>query len=144
MSQFPSQILKYFDIVRQSDCPMSFFYYNGTTIPPVELCPDIEDEYEKMVNDKIVEALRSGYSIERQKKMYKEQLDVMEQTIRDVVGCDVIGDGDMIKIAEKMGLCVDEFGAIWSFNISALLRLKAIDYDDKNGITTANFVLKNN
>ena len=54
------------------------FFYKGTAFPQIVDFSDLEKMMFENANEMIVRSLRMGASMEEQKKIYKEQLDVME------------------------------------------------------------------
>ena len=60
------------------------FFYKGTTFPKIVDMPDLEKIMFQGADVMIARGLRMGVSMEEQKKDYKEQLDLMEQTFCDI------------------------------------------------------------
>jgi hypothetical protein len=104
-------------------------FYNGTALVfPYERQTELIALWEST----IIAGLRSGVSIEQQKKECKEDLDEMEKWICDIMGnekgytnADVeknIGKKDYCRLLNK-----------WGLNVVCGLKLKVIVNDDKNG-----------
>ena len=81
------------------------FFYKGTAFPQIVDLPDLEKMMFKHANEMIVQGLCMGVSMEKQKKNYKEQLDVMEQTFCDIAQGKMMDDKVIEKAAECLGMC---------------------------------------
>ncbi len=120
------------------------FYYKGTTFPQYLEGENIAEDMKKYANEMIVEGLRNNVSLEEQKKDYKEQLDMIEGVM-----CEIIGNKSTQKkkecekycneIAEYLEQDIDDINSLWMLNICALLKLKVIEDDNMNGILVAKF-----
>jgi len=81
----------------------------------------------------IIDSLRSGVSIEQQKKECIEDLDAMEKFICDMMGRERLGYTNK-DIENKIG--EEEYSKllhIWGLNVVCGLKLKVIVNDDMNG-----------
>ena len=119
-------------------------FYKGTSIQ----CPYVDaDGYMKLThkgsNHVMVESLKADCSLETQKKMYIKQLDAIEKGLCKYQGIHGLGyemKGDDVwkwldEVGQLSGLNVTGkmVLALWFMNIAALLKLKVIENDDKNG-----------
>ena len=120
------------------------FYYKGTTFPQYLKGENIAEDMKKTANEMIIMGLRNNVSLEEQKKDYKEQLDMIEEVM-----CEIIGNKStqnkkeckkyLNKIAEYIGEPIDDINSLWMLNICALLKLNVIEDDNMNGILVAKF-----
>lgn len=120
-------------------------FYKGTSIQ----CPYIDDEmFMKTIiagaNEQILESLKCGESLTELKAYYLDQMNSIEKALCDYHGI-YHGVDDVMK-GEAVWDWLDEIGKMsgfnvtgrwvlimWFMNIAALLKLKVIENDDKNG-----------
>ena len=110
------------------------FFYNGTAFPQMVDAPDLEEKMIKNANEMIVLGLKHGVSLEEQKNDYKEQLDLMEQTLCDTAQGKMMDADTIDRAAKKMCISIDTFYSMWCLNICALLKMKVIKNDNDNGM----------
>ena len=110
------------------------FFYNGTAFPQMVDAPDLEEKMIKNANEMIVLGLKHGVSLEEQKKDYKEQLDLMEQTLCDTAQGKMMDADTIDRASKKMCISIDTFYSMWCLNICALLKMKVIKNDNDNGM----------
>ena len=110
------------------------FFYNGTAFHQMVDAPDLEEKMIKNANEMIVLGLKHGVSLEEQKKDYKEQLDLMEQTLCDTAQGKMMDADTIDRAAKKMCISIDTFYSMWCLNICALLKMKVIKNDNDNGM----------
>ena len=120
------------------------FYYKGTTFPQFLEGENVADNMKKIANEMIVEGLRNNVSLEEQKEDYKEQLDMIEGVMYEIIGNKSTQNKKeckkyLNKIAEYIGKPIEDIHSLWMLNICALLKLKVIEDDNMNGILVAKF-----
>jgi hypothetical protein len=82
--------------------------------------------------------IRGGLGMEQQKKEYKEQLDLMEQTLVDTVQGKMMDGASIDRAWVILGLKDRQhFYNLWCLNICALLKMKVIKNDNENGVLSA-------
>ena len=114
------------------------FFYNGTAFPQMVDAPDLEEKMIKNANEMIVLGLKHGVSLEEQKKDYKEQLDLMEQTLCDTAQGKMMDDASIDRAWVILGLKDRQhFYNLWCLDVCALLKMKVIKNDNENGILSA-------
>ena len=116
------------------------FYYKGTAHPVVVDIPDLDVYMMKMANKMIVDGMKCGDSIEKQKIYYKEQLDYWEKTIYEQASGGEITEDVLERVANILKISKDSFYNMWCLNICALLKLKVINDDNNNGILCVRMV----
>ena len=119
-------------------------FYKGTSIQ----CPYVDtDDFMKVIhkgsNHVMVESLKADCSLETQKKMYIKQLDAIEEALCKFQGIHGLGNkmkgNDVWKWLDEVGrlsglnVSGKTLIMLWFMNIAALLKLKVIENDDKNG-----------
>ena len=119
-------------------------FYKGTSIQ----CPYVDtDDFMKVIhkgsNHVMVESLKADCSLETQKKMYIKQLDAIEEALCKYQGIHGLGNkmkgNDVWKWLDEVGrlsglnVSGKTLIMLWFMNIAALLKLKVIENDDKNG-----------
>lgn len=114
------------------------YFYKGTPFPRQGL---IEEEVMKSAREMIVLGLRTGHSLKQQAKKYLAQLNFMEKTL-----CKYSTEPSFNKAMENVYKDIknssmnqgnpDLIYGIWSLNICALIIMKVLPDDDKNGIMT--------
>jgi hypothetical protein len=104
-------------------------FYNGTALVfPYERQTELIALWEST----IITGLRSGVTIEQQKKECKEDLDEMEKWICDIMGNEKgFTNADVEKNIGKKDYC--RLLNKWGLNVVCGLKLKVIVSDDKNG-----------
>ena len=110
------------------------FFYKGTTFPKIVDIPYLEKIMFQGADVMIARGLRMGVSMEEQKKDYKEQLDLMEQTLCDTAQGKMMDADTIDRAAKKMCISIDTFYSMWCLNICALLKMKVIKNDNDNGM----------
>ena len=114
------------------------FFYNGTAFPQVVDAPDVEQMFHKNANEMILRGIRGGLGMEQQKKEYKEQLDLMEQTLVDTVQGKMMDGASIDRAWVILGLKDRQhFYTLWCLNICALLKMKVIKNDNENGVLSS-------
>ena len=114
------------------------FFYNGTAFPQVVDAPDLEQMFHKNANEMILRGIRDGFSIEQQKKEYKKQLDLMDQTLCDTAQGKMMDDTSIDRAWVRLGLKDrQQFYRLWCLNICALLKMKVIKNDNENGVLSS-------
>ena len=116
------------------------FYYKGTAHPVVVDIPDLDVYMMKMANKMIVDGMKCGDSIEKQKIYYKEQLDYWEKTIYEQASGGEITEDVLERVSNILKISKDSFYNMWCLNICALLKLKVINDDNNNGILCVRMV----
>jgi len=110
------------------------FFYKGSCTPSVITGENEEEAVMKFAKDMIVQGLRFGESLEQQKADYVQQLDVMEQALFDAQKAGWMNYKMFKKACKSVNKMEDTFHSLWSLNICALLILKVIKNDDRNGV----------
>ncbi len=125
----------YFDFPNETFKNKSvLFFYKGTAHPRMVDAPDWENTMMKQANNMILCGLRNGVSLEEQKKDYKEQMDMMEQTLCDTAQDKMMDEDILNRSANQLEISVDRFYSTWCLNICALLKMNVIKDDNNNGI----------
>jgi hypothetical protein len=115
--------------------PICLFYYKGTTYPLLIDAPNLQETMFNQAHEMIVRSLKDGLSLEQQKKHYKENLDLWEQTLCDEAKEELINEAVINRAIVKLGFSDRHyFMALWCLNICALLKLKVIKNDNNNGV----------
>jgi hypothetical protein len=102
-------------------------FYNGT---PIQMLIDVETVMEH-ARDMIKLGLKNGVDIKTQIQDYKTQLDSMEQDLASAFEI-----GKLVTLRDVTRHWGDQFKqhiTIWYLDVAALLILKVIKDDDKNG-----------
>ena len=124
-------------------------YYKGTMLTlgakivnsdmTLIIIREVHKKWESQIDDR----LKTGMTIDEQKELYKEQLDLMEQVWFESEKlfdrnykkreqymvekcCEIKGNNGSFKSLHKL----------WFMNIACLLKLKVINNDDMNGFLT--------
>lgn len=121
------------------------FFYKGTTFPMFYQGKNVAEDMKKLANEMIIMGLRHNVSLEEQKKDYKEQLDMIEEVLCEIIGKKSTKDIKQCKkylkkIAEHFGKPIERIQSMWMLNICALLKLKVIEDDEMNGILVAKLI----
>jgi hypothetical protein len=104
--------------------PPVLFFYKGTTFPHVNDLPNWGEKMMEAANEMIVKGLSDGVNL-------------MEQSICEAGQGRDMTDQIFEKANELMGnpfQNLDDFHYTWCLNICALLKMKVIENDNKNGI----------
>ena len=126
----------------------TLFFYKGSAFPIANYKENVGEITMGLANEMIVTGLKSGFSMEDQKRDYKLQLDAMEQAIWDNTTDSRNAYDTLDKAIESLnalGLKIrgyDEFHTMWSLNVCALLKMKVINNDNDNGILTTKQLIK--
>ena len=108
----------------------ALYFYKGTAFPIST--PNNLQEDKKSVEEMILLGLKHGISLKEQIKEYKQQLDLIEESIYK--NCNPSSAKGLKKMEQQFGKSIPSLMATWILNIIALLRLKAITNDNDNGI----------
>jgi hypothetical protein len=118
--------------------PSVLFFYKGTAFPQIVDIPNLVEKMTKSSNDMIIRGIKNGFTIEQQKKDYKEQLDLWEQTLCVEAKGMEMDDDSIDRAMVSMGFDNRQmFYSMWCLNICALLKMKVINNDNENGILIA-------
>ena len=122
-----------------SDTITVLVFYKGT---PLQYSNKQYDLMHRKGNEMIVSGLRNGVSLEQQKKDYLNQLDFIEEKICFISNNDEIFEEKLIANWGKEEYLKSKM--LWFMNIEALIKLKVLNDDDKNGflVISANFELQ--
>ena len=118
----------------------TLFYYKGTAFPIILEDENIAECMMYNANEMITMGLRYNVSLTQQKKDYKEQLDLIEGKMFEIIGNKSVSNKKELNkylkiIAEHLGVRnKNSLQSLWTLNICALLKLKVIENDNMNGI----------
>ena len=106
---------------------LAFMYYKGTACPEVYTDEKSVKQVQQNAEEMIKLGLKHGFSIQQQISDYKDQMEIMEQTMVD--------SGKKSKKGTPEEGCLDDGEmCLWWLNMFALIRLKAIKNDNMNGL----------
>ena len=112
----------------------TLYFYKGTAFPVIYYGLQVKSVMEN-AHEMIVKFLKDNVSLKEQVEIYKNQLDHIEGLM--VKYANPTTDKGMKKVASIMGKDIDWIGAVWCVNVCALLKLKAIENDNMNGLLTS-------
>mgnify|MGYP003654517251 CR=1 FL=1 len=117
----------------------TLFYYKGTAFPIILEDENVAETMMDTAKEMITLGVRNNISLNQQKKDYKEQLDLIEGKIFEIIGNKSISNKEELYkyleiIAEHFGESIPSLQSLWTLDICALLKLKVIENDNMNGI----------
>ena len=112
--------------------PNGLAYYNGTACPFISM---VDMDFIKNTNDMIVLGLKMGVSLKQQGIDYKNQMDLMEDTLNRLSNGKELTKKVLKKFCEYFEKRQSELCIVWYMNVIALEKLKVIKNDNMNGMT---------
>jgi hypothetical protein len=113
---------------------MLLLFYKGTSFPIIWEESKLS-ELQNIALEMIKKGLKSGESLKDQIEIYKKQLERIEKLLCKYCNMNPYGLEKLEQILQKDR---HELHSIWSLNILALLKLKAIPNDNNYGILIQN------
>lgn len=120
---------------------MTMYFYKGTSLSYMMLAAGFRIKAEDVTKgsiELITMGQKLGTSKEQQIKDYKEQLNVIEQTMVDIekeMGYAEVNK-QLNELSKRMGKSREHLFMMWCLNINVLLLMKALNDDEMNGIMT--------